>query len=170
MKRSFGLYAILGLLILVLHSFRMSDSSLVYFHTDPVNEAIYEKVVESNEMVAEGWLLNGKRDRYWKFYQNGKITQEGHYEMGLKVGYWKYYDSDGNLLKAGHFEDDMASEWWVDYDKKGNKIIESEYVDDHKHGLSIYYRNDRPYKAEKYQNGHLIKTWTELSSFIKDNS
>ncbi len=37
-------------------------------------------------------------------------------------------------------------------------------------GLAIVYSKGEIIKAEKYNNGKKVKTWTNLSEFKKDNS
>jgi antitoxin component YwqK of YwqJK toxin-antitoxin module len=108
----------------------------------------YQKEYYSNgNLKAEGWLLADKKSNYWYFYNsNGDKKEEGHFKNNQKTSWWIFYDSNQKITKKCEFQNNLPS------------------------GLCLLYTNGKIQKAEKYTNGKIVKTWTNLSQFIKDNN
>ena len=135
-------------------------------HNDP--KPVYEKIYSGVDLVAEGWSVDGFKDKYWKFYKNGVLVKEGHYDRGVQVKYWKYYLS-GKILREGHFCDGQKCQWWVEYDLEGNKSSTTEYVQGKRNGLSLIYESGELVKAVKYEDGSKVGEWTDYAAFVRDN-
>jgi antitoxin component YwqK of YwqJK toxin-antitoxin module len=89
---------------------------------------------------------------------------------GEKTDYWYFYSIDGTLREKGHFAENKKVNWWIFYSDKEKISKKCEYINDKMNGLCIIYTNGKISKAEKYNNGKLIKSWTDLSEFKKDNN
>ncbi|CAM4015534.1 MULTISPECIES: toxin-antitoxin system YwqK family antitoxin [Flavobacterium] len=100
----------------------------------------------NGKMKEEGWVINGKKAKYWfYYYENGNTKEEGHYSNGNKVN------------------------WWIYYDKKEEVIRKTEYKNNVQNGFSIIYRDGDVVKAEKYSVGKKIKEWHSMAEFREDN-
>ena len=71
--------------------------------------------------------------------------EEGHFSIGLREGYWKRFDASGNSIEEGTYKKGLKEGFWL-------KI-----------------KNNKPYLAEKYEQGELIGSWTSLAAFKRDN-
>lgn len=56
------------------------------------------------------------------YHENGKISSFGYLKDGKRDGYWKWYREDGSKLKLGHFSEGKRTKDWMKYDKKGKLI------------------------------------------------
>jgi antitoxin component YwqK of YwqJK toxin-antitoxin module len=104
------------------------------------------------------------------YYPNGNIKEQGWQLNGEKTDYWYFYSIDGTLHEKGHFAENKKVNWWIFYSDKEKISKKCEYINDKMNGLCIIYTNEKISKAEKYNNGKLIKSWTDLSEFKKDNN
>jgi antitoxin component YwqK of YwqJK toxin-antitoxin module len=104
------------------------------------------------------------------YYPNGNLKEEGWQQENEKIDYWYFYDSEGNKIQEGHFENNKKSNWWIFYDTNHNTAKKCEFVNGKKNGICLIYTNGKLSRAEKYNNGKLINSWTELSEFKKDNN
>ena len=109
---------------------------------------IYIKNYHPNKNIKEeGWVFNDKKTDYWfYYYENGLKKEEGHYKNNQKVNWWIYYDEKQLITRKCEY--------------KSNKL----------NGITIVYAKGEISKAEKYNNGKKIKTWTNLDEFKKDNN
>jgi antitoxin component YwqK of YwqJK toxin-antitoxin module len=122
-----------------------------------------------NTLVAAGWMNNGLKVGYWKFYYvNGNIKEAGHYKLGQKDAYWFFYNENGTLLQEGHYKKGKKTNWWKFY-TDGATYTAAEYEEDLKNGFCIFYKGNTAYKCEKYAHGQKIKEWTDIKSFKRDN-
>mgnify|MGYP003675744099 FL=1 len=114
-------------------------------------------------IVAGGWMLNGQKVKYWKYYypdetlkseghfdktktgpwrhyyENGKLSSIGNYVNGQKDGYWKTYHPNGKMKSEGHFNAGLRSDWWKNYDSLGILESEGSFYRDKKEGLWKFY-------------------------------
>lgn len=103
------------------------------------------------------------------YYPNGKLKEEGWILNDKKTDYWFYYYENGLKKQEGHYKNNQKINWWIFYDEKQTIIKKCEFRNDKMNGLSIIYAKGEIIKAEKYNNGKKVKTWSSLSEFKKDN-
>lgn len=119
---------------------------VVTMHYNFAQENYVKNYFANGKMKEEGWMLNGKKTKYWfYYYESGKIKEEGHYSSNKKV------------------------KWWVYYDKNEKLIRKTEYKNNVPNGFSIIYKNGDVVKAEKYEVGKKIKEWHSMAEFKEDN-
>ncbi len=104
------------------------------------------------------------------YFPNKKLKEEGWILDNKKTDYWFFYFENGNKKEEGHYNNNQKTNWWVYYDEKQIMTKKSEYKNGKPNGLSILYTNGQISKAEKYNNGKKIKTWTTLEDFKKDTN
>ena len=105
-----------------------------------------------------------------EYYPNGNLKEEGWISENKKTDYWYFYNSDGTKIQEGHFKEDKKVKWWIFYDSEEITIKKCEFVNNLPDGFCLLYDNGKLKKAEKYDNGKLIKSWTDLNQFKKDNN
>jgi len=103
------------------------------------------------------------------YHPNGKLKEEGWILNDKKTDYWFYYHENGLKKQEGHYKNNQKINWWIFYDEKQTIIKKCEFRNDKMNGLSIIYEKGEIIKAEKYNNGKKVKTWSSLSEFKKDN-
>lgn len=104
------------------------------------------------------------------YHSNGKLKEEGWILNDQKTDYWFYYYENGLKKEEGHYKNNQKVNWWISYDEKQTIIKKCEFKSNKMNGLAIVYFKGEIIKAEKYNNGKKVKTWTNLSEFKKDNS
>ena len=114
-------------------------------------------------------LPHTEREYLKNYYPNGKIMEEGWLENGKKNRYWLFYFDSGLKREEGHYQDDKKTKWWIYYDNNQNILKKCEYKNNVLNGLTIIYHKGRIVAAEKYSMGGKIKTWNTLTEFKKDN-
>lgn len=125
----------------------------------------------TGKLKSEGWLNNGAKVEYWKFYHsNGRLSEEGHYKNDRRIAYWKFYTPIGKPVQEGHYENGEKSDWWLFYDANGKLIQKCQLSNGKKNGYCLQYMDETLTSAEKYQNDKKIKEWYSFSSFKKENS
>lgn len=69
------------------------------------------------------WNANQKKQGAWKiFNENGFLVQEGYYINGKKNGYFKYYDEKGNFQYIEKYENDILVDDAVETKKLDRKV------------------------------------------------
>lgn len=120
-------------------------------------------------LVSEGWMQNEKKENFWKFYYpNGKLKSEGHFTNNIKHEYWTHYAKSGNKISEGHMSVGLKTNWWIFYND-GKITHKCQFENDKKHGLCLNLHGGKIISASKFVNGTMIKTWTSLREFKKDN-
>ena len=103
------------------------------------------------------------------YFSNGNMESEGWIMQKQKVDYWFYYYENGSKKEEGHYKANKKEKWWLFYNSNGQLLRKTEYKKDKPHGLSILYKNESIYKAEKYKMGTKTNEWTTLADYQKDN-
>jgi len=124
----------------------MLKTFIVIFYLIPIaghQQLVYKKQFnEKNLLIAEGWMMNNKKTKYWKFYySDGKLKEEGHYCNNLRCKYWFFYNNDGKIKAEGYFEMNKRTKWWILY-TKGKLQRKTQYKSGLKHGFNVVYRNN----------------------------
>ncbi len=132
---------------------------------------VYQKNYFTNKQLSsEGWMLNGKKTKYWKFYNPyGTLTAEGHFLKGKKCKYWFQYHFNGKVKSEGHYKDDEKVDWWNHYNQKGELVEKCQYKDNRPHGYRVLLTKEKPYKVELYERGVKQKEWTSYTRFLFDH-
>ena len=112
----------------------------------------------------------GQKTYFKNYYPNGKLKSEGWLNQNQKEEYWFFYNENGSKKEEGHYKNNQKVNWWVYYDEKQTITKKCEYKSNKLNGISIVYVKGEITKAEKYNNGEKIKTWTDLDEFKKDNN
>ena len=76
---------------------------------------------------------------------------------------------DGTKESEGHFEQNKKSDWWLFFDMDEKIIHKCQLKNNKKNGYCLMYENEKMVAAVKYDKGKKIKTWTDFSSFKKEN-
>jgi len=119
---------------------------------------------------SQGWLKNGKKTAYWKFYHpNGQKMKEGHYNDDNPIRYWYFYREDGMKTSEGRIKNGVKTDWWLFYDSNGRVDHKCQLKNGEKNGYCLQYKDSELIKAEKYRSGKKIKEWTDYKSFRKEN-
>lgn len=145
---------------LVIMFFKAYDATLVYQKT----------YFNNKQLSSEGWLLNGEKTKYWKFYNPyGTLTSEGHFEADEKEKYWFYYHANGKLKSEGHYLNGEKNDWWNFYNIEKQLTEKCQYKDNRKHGYRVLLTNEKPYKVELFKDGKQTDEWNSYTSFILDH-
>ncbi len=154
------MYFKLFLLLAFLSSGNPSEKNTLYL----------KEFYETGRTKAEGWIKNGLKEGYWRFYhKNGKIAQKGTYYNGNREAYWYFYTENGKPQQQGHYLNDKMTDWWLFYDAFGKIDHKCQLSEGIKNGYCLQYSNEELASAEKYENGKKIKIWTSFSSFRREN-
>lgn len=134
-------------------------------------DKMYIKEYNNNGvLLSEGWMLNDSKIDFWKHYnQDGVLLSKGHYENDKKSGYWYFYNSDGKVIKEGHYTNGIAENWWIFHDLATQTKQKIQYQNNQKNGFCLVYKGRRLKRVDKYVNDKLRGSWTDVSSFRKDN-
>ncbi|WP_430909592.1 toxin-antitoxin system YwqK family antitoxin [Maribacter sp. 2-571] len=130
----------------------------------------HKEFYRTGKTKSEGWLINGQKSGYWRFYHpNGRVSEKGHYEKGKRKDYWYFYTPRGVRQQEGHYKKGQMADWWLFYDDRGKVNHKCQLNYGKKNGYCLQYKNSKLASAEKYKNGKKIKAWYSLSSFKKEN-
>ena len=141
-----------------------------FFNGTPAKEYIRE-VNDAGKITAEGWVENGMKSGYWKFYfSNSQLKQEGTFKDGVRQNYWYFYHPNGQQKQEGHFNQGQRIDWWIYYNKKGHLIHKCQLNDGLKDGYCLMYKNNKLTAAQKFSKGAKIKEWKDLQAFKKENN
>ena len=102
---------------------------------------------------SEGYLVNGKPDKYWKtYYENGKIRTEGNRKKFELDSLWKFYNDKGQLNSTLEYKTGKKNGWKSTYD---SLIISKEYfINDEKQGASYtYYPSGKTKEEISFEKG-----------------
>lgn len=135
------------------------------------NGLVYHEEYFNNKVLkAEGWMLNGKKVQYWKFYNTyGVLKSEGHFENDVRTKYWFFYRANGSLWKEGTFTNGIIDDWWDFYDTKEQIIERCQYKSGLKNGYRVVFVNAKPKRVEKFELDTKTDQWTSYASFVLDN-
>lgn len=140
--------------------FGFAEQGLVY----------HKEFYANNELKAEGWLQDGEKVKYWKFYRpDGKLKSEGHFEAGQKSKYWFFYRPNGKKVKEGSYSHNLMVEWWTLYNKDGEITEKCQYAKGIKNGFRVVYINEKPKMVEKFVDDVKVKEWRTYTGFIIEN-
>ena len=122
----------------------------------------------AGSMVEEGWMQNGSRNGYWKFYEQGKLKCAGHFQNDLKTGYWYLY-LNGEIASEGRYKEGKQSKWWIFYNLNGYDRIKREFRNGSREGYTLFYKGRSLKKVEEYRNNAKTGSWTNVFSFKRDH-
>ncbi|MFM7023035.1 MAG: toxin-antitoxin system YwqK family antitoxin [Flavobacteriales bacterium] len=118
---------------------------------------------------SEGYITNGKPDKYWKtYYENGKIRTEGNRKNFELDSVWKFYDESGKLNSSIEYKNGKKNGWKITYDSL--PVSKEYFINDEKEGFSYTYYPSGKLKSEFWfekgkQNGKAYK-YSELSDTL----
>lgn len=103
---------------------------------------------------AEGKMVDGKPDGYWKnYYPTGILKSEGKRSFFELDSVWNFYDESGKLQKKISYLNGMKNGFYETYtyspsnDSVQNVLISKElYLNDKKEGIAYFYKTDGPLK------------------------
>lgn len=94
----------------------------------------------SGKKQSEGFLENGKPNKYWKnYYENGLLKSEGNRKNFELDSVWKFYSDSGKIILEINYLAGKKNGIRKTYLK--NETIEEMFVDDVKNGIT-YHRYD----------------------------
>ena len=97
----------------------------------------------NGKLSSEGFLRNGKPDRYWKTYnENGNIKSEGNRKNYELDSTWEFYDDSTRLILEINYKKGLKNGVKRTY-FKNKQVLEENFVNDIKSGLSIEYYPDK---------------------------
>jgi len=117
---------------------------------------------ENGKVSSEGYMKNGKPDRYWKsYYPDGTLKSEGNRKFFMLDSTWVFYNEKGDTSKIINYKNDKKHGYLITYEWKydtingkiGGIVSKELYLDDIKQGLSYYYKNGKLYKEVYYKDG-----------------
>lgn len=118
----------------------------------------------SGKLSSEGYIVNGKPDRYWKnYYESGFISSEGNRKNYLLDSTWKFYNSQGKLTTTIDYKLGLKEGWKCTY--KDSVLILKEYFSgDVKEGITYTYFENGKLKSETpYVEGNINGIYYEYS-------
>jgi len=90
----------------------------------------------SGKKQSEGFLVDGKPDKYWKnYYENGLIKSEGNRKNFVLDSVWKFYSDSGKLSLEINYLEGKKNGIRRTYLK--DEIIEENFVNDVKEGITL---------------------------------
>ena len=122
-------------------------------------------------LKSEGWIKNGEKTNYWKFYyENRSLKKEGHYANDNETKYWYFYHLNGIKKTEGHYSEGKKYKWWIYYDTKEEISHKCQFKNNLKDGYCLIYKDGKLVSAQKYKEDKLIKEWTDMETFKKENN
>jgi hypothetical protein len=110
-----------------IHGFKWDLPPQDLFHARVVKDGKSQIFFESGVLAAEGDVVKGKRNSFWKhFYDTGKLMAEGEYVDGFKSGVWVYYYPNSNIKSQGRYRADLKQGLWKEWDRN-NVQSQAEY-------------------------------------------
>ncbi|MFZ4400465.1 MAG: toxin-antitoxin system YwqK family antitoxin [Bacteroidales bacterium] len=70
-----------------------------HYQKSGIENGEYKEWDENGKIKIEGKFLDGERNGYWSYFNDGIISTIGTYENNVKVGIWKYFDKSHKLIK-----------------------------------------------------------------------
>lgn len=138
------------------------------FHT-PIEKQYVKEKNNQGVIIGEGWIKNGVRNGYWKFYDDQhQLSQTGHYINDQKDGYWHEYNQ-GKLSAEGHFKNNHKTNWWTFYNSSGYRTIKTQFKNGVKNGYSLYYKKSALSMVEEYSRNEKLGSWTSYFKFKRDH-
>ena len=113
----------------------------------------YTKFYYSDSVVSsEGWMREGKPDRYWiAYYPNGIIQSEGNRKHFLLDSVWRFYDNNGNLKSELSYKEGIRNGATKMYAE--NEIQVYQYENDTIIGGEWYSYSHALIRVIPYENG-----------------
>lgn len=102
------------------------------------------------------------------YYKNGKIQSEGWLNNGKKEKYWFFYYENGNKKEEGHFQNNLKTNWWIFYTENNKIKQKSEFKNNALNGLTLVFDNGKIAYAEKYENNKITNKYTSISQYKND--
>jgi len=125
--------------------------------------AVHKKFTYPDGTVsAEGYMLDGKPEGYWKnYYPNGILKSEGNRKNFELDSIWKFYDEKGFLQKTISYLYGMKNGYYETYqmvekaDTSYPALVSKElYLNDQKEGITYLYEIDGSLKQSiPYKSG-----------------
>jgi len=135
-----------------------SVSSQIVDRADPDYKAYY---YENGNISSEGFLINGKPNKYWvAYYESGIKKSEGNRKNFLLDSLWRFYDDNGGLSYEINYKENKKEGIYRYFNKKGRVFKEEKYINDKKEGKSYQYFTeikDTLFKVKKmipFKNGN----------------
>jgi len=102
----------------------------------------------SGKLSSEGYLVNGKPDKYWKnFYESGLISSEGNRKSFLLDSTWNFYNQEGKITSAINYK--LGKKEGFKYTYYDSILISKEtYSNDEKNGITYTFFPNGKLKLE----------------------
>lgn len=117
---------------------------------------------ENGKISSEGFMRNGKPDKYWKsYYPDGTLKSEGNRRFFMLDSTWVFYNEKGDTSKIINYKNDKKHGYFITYEWKydsikgkiGGMVSKELYLEDKKQGVSYYYKNGKIQKEVYYKDG-----------------
>jgi antitoxin component YwqK of YwqJK toxin-antitoxin module len=108
-----------------------------------------------NQIIEEGYFLNGKKTGLWKhFYENGAIKSEITYKNNIPFGYAKFYFKNGNISEEGNWENYKWNGNYKYYYESGQLRYDWKFVNGVRESTQKYYFENGKLNFEgEWKNG-----------------
>ena len=112
----------------------------------------------------EGYIVNGRRNGLWKYYDGGRVMSETTYLDGVPHGPETSYHPSGNIMRETNYNRGKRDGSAIEYYDTPEMIKKMEwtYRDNVFDGLEIaYYPNENIKSTRIYIKGRLIGPWAD---------
>ena len=106
-----------------------AQSTMVYMDALVQRDGLFferiSRVPFTGEVRGRGFILNGKRDGPWIFFDdNGQRLSAGDFKAGQEDGPWVFFHTNGQMESRGAFKDGKQDGAWTFSNPNGTTISE----------------------------------------------
>lgn len=107
----------------------------------------------------------GKKQGYWKKYDNGLLQYEGRFDNDIPTGEFRYYHENGEIKSVSNFMNGTHRVKTTLFHPNGKKSAEGLFVDQIKDGEWLYYSDKGTLiRKESYKKGIKHGEWKTYSA------
>jgi len=125
---------------------------------DRKKDSIWNTYTTSAKLLEKGAYISGKKYGNWQtYFENGQVSEEMFFENDLEEGSFKVYFSDGSLRQEANYVNGFLEGLASFFDAQGNKILKGKYYRGARDGRWIYYKEKLEVeKVLEYDKGKLL--------------
>lgn len=133
------------------------DAFVDSIHSDKA----YWKIKDTSEnIIYQGYALNGKKNGWWEVSKNNTLMRCGNYVSNKKNGFWKFYTLAGASRKIVIFKNDTLEGLAQEYNTDGILVYEGQYVRGLKSGYwKLFYNNGNIKEQGYFYDGYKSGWW-----------
>jgi hypothetical protein len=108
------------------------DSSVYNQYKNGEKDGLWKEFDENNQLITEGYYVNGKANGLMKWYWGGNLVASGNMKDDKRHGLWKIcdYQIPSNCIEASFNEDKKVGTWRILHDN--GKLAKEQYWNDGK--------------------------------------